>query len=127
MGLKIDARHVGAARSQQPAPAPDAAPDIQYAGSGADLQPWLERQPLLQVNRAIVELRHAVGTDRGQSVRIAREALRPILPIQARAIALRRGNSAHASFDHPHCSPIGDGSDPRGFRSDPGRSAAGTA
>ena len=83
---EIDARYQGAPRRQQAAPAAYPAANVQYAGSGAQPEPRLERQPLLELNGAIVELGHPVGAHRREALAFAREAPRSILPIRSWAV-----------------------------------------
>src|SRR5580698_8618274 len=71
---QVHAHNFGAPRRQQPAPAAHAAPYVQYASSRGDVQPWFERQPLLQMDRPIVEFGHAVCAYRRQPVAFAGES-----------------------------------------------------
>ena len=124
-GTQVDAQHLRAAAGQQPAPASDAAPHIEHPRGSAHAQPGIERETLLPVDHAVVELRHTVRANGGQAVAVAREALRAVLPVGERTVVSRSG---YAAADHD-VSPVGcaESSGRRGSRNGPDRFAAETA
>ena len=99
---QVDAQHEGAARRQESAPAPDAATDIQNAGVLLDFEPRRKRQALFEVDGAIVEFRHAIRADGGESVALTGKSLRSIFPIVRRRILMGGGHTA----DGHRISPI---------------------
>jgi len=78
---QVNAGYISTPRGQQSTPTTHPAPNVQHARTGSYLEPRCERQTLFQMNGAIIEFRHSVGTYRSQSVTLGREALRSVLPI----------------------------------------------
>jgi hypothetical protein len=111
-------------RGQQPAPTPHAAPDVQYARTGAHaLSQGASARALFQMNGAIVEFRHSVRTYRSQSV--ASAAKRCARSSQYKAsgqIQLRGRTSVRSpSFDHSRFFRSALPGIRGALRSDPGR------
>ncbi len=98
---QVHAGDDGACCGKKTTPSSNTAAEVQGTSSGSNPHPRLQREALLELDRTVVEFRHAVRAHRRETVALSRKALRPLLPVETGPVELRSGNSPDAHLAIP--------------------------